>query len=454
MFDSLQQKLETTFRNLRGRGKLSDKDIEAALREIRLALLEADVNFKVVKDFCARIAEKAKAEALLQSLAPGHQVIKIVHQELINVLGQNAVEFDFRASPPFIIMLVGLQGSGKTTTAGKLARLVREQYRRRPLLVPADVYRPAAIEQLKTLGAKLELPVYDSQSSQDPVAIAKDAVVYAGNHGADTIIIDTAGRLQIDTELMNELAEISDAVQPHEILLVADSMTGQEALNVAQGFNQHLDIDGLILTKLDGDARGGAALSMREVTGKPIRFIGVGEKLEALELFHPERMASRILGMGDVLTLIEKAVKEVDLEESVKLQEKFKRDQFTLDDFLNQLHMMKKMGDMGSLLSMIPGLGKMAKELNPEELERELKHIEAIVLSMTREERVNHAILNGSRRKRIAKGSGTSVEAVNKLLKQFMEMKKMMKQLTKFGMGNLGQMLGGKGLGALMRNIK
>lgn len=445
MFDTLQSKLEKTFRNLRGRGKLSEQDIEAALREIRMALLEADVNFKVVKDFCSSIADKSKGEEILKSLTPGQQVIKIVHDELVTILGGGAAELNLKGSPPIIIMLVGLQGSGKTTTASKLARLLKIDFKRKPLLVPADVYRPAAIEQLKTLGKNLDIEVFDSKSSDDPVDIAKNALTFANNHLFDTIIIDTAGRLQIDSELMNELSEISGAVEPHEILLVADAMTGQEAVNVAKGFDQQLDIDGLILTKLDGDARGGAALSMRQVTGKPIKFIGVGEKADGFEVFHPERMASRILGMGDVMTLIEKAVKEVNVEETADLQKKILKDQFSLEDFLLQLKMMKKMGNMGSLMGMIPGLGKIAKQINPDDLDNELKHIEAIVLSMTPEERRNHAIMNGSRRKRIALGSGRSVEDVNKLLKQFTEMKKMMKQVSKMGMGGIMNMLKGVG---------
>ncbi len=446
MFDALQTKLESTFRNLRGRGKLSDKDIDQALREIRIALLEADVNFKVVKDFCARIAEKSKGEEILKSLSPGQQVIKIVHEELIKILGGESNEIKFSGSPPTIIMLIGLQGSGKTTTASKLARLLRQDFKRKPLLVPADVYRPAAIEQLKTLGKNLEVEVYDSKPSDDPVIIAKASLEYATGHLFDTVIIDTAGRLQIDSELMNELSEISAAVEPHEILLVADAMTGQEAVNVAKGFDAQLDIDGLILTKLDGDARGGAALSMREVTGKPIKFIGVGEKSEALEVFHPERMASRILGMGDVLTLIEKAVKEVNLEETIDLQKKMAKNQFSLEDFLGQMRMMKRMGDMGSLMGMIPGLGKLAKQVNSEEVDREMKRIEAMILSMTAEERQNHAIIDGSRRKRIAAGSGTKVEDLNKLLKQFTEMRKVMKQVSKMGMGGMMNMLRGAGI--------
>ena len=342
-------------------------------------------------------------------------------------------------------MLVGLQGSGKTTSCGKLARYLREELKRTPMLVPADVYRPAAIEQLKTLGGQLSVPVYQSTSDMDPVTIAQDAIATATAEGCDTIILDTAGRLQIDGEMMKELQEISDKVQPHEILLVADAMTGQEAVNVATGFDEALEIDGLILTKLDGDARGGAALSMKSVTGRPVKFIGLGEKLDALEVFHPDRMASRILGMGDVLGLIEKASKEIDLEESLELQKKMRKNEFTLEDFLNQLRMMKKMGNMGSLMGMIPGMGKLAKQIDPEHADKELKKIEAIILSMTKQERRKHNIINGSRRKRIAKGSGTRVQDVNNLLKQFAQMRTMMKKMSKGGLGNIMNMFGGGG---------
>ncbi|NMC63712.1 MAG: signal recognition particle protein, partial [SAR324 cluster bacterium] len=347
-------------------------------------------------------------------------------------------------APPAVILLVGLQGSGKTTTVAKLGNLLRKDYKKNPLLVPADVYRPAAIEQLKTLGQSLQLQVYDSDVSKDPVEIARNAVDFGRNRGHNVVIIDTAGRLQIDPELMSELKEIVAAVHPQETLLVADSMTGQEAVNVARGFDQNLGLSGIILTKLDGDARGGAALSMREVTGKAIKFSGIGEKLDALEVFHPERMASRILGMGDVLTLIEKAVQEVSVEDSLELQKKIKKNLFSLDDFLSQLRMVRRMGSVTSLASMIPGMGKLMKEVDPEHAEKELKRVEAIILSMTPNERGNHAIINGSRRRRIAKGSGTSVEEVNRLLKQFTEMKKVMQKLSKGGIGGLMSMLGGK----------
>ena len=457
MFDSLSSKLDNAFRAIRGRGSLTEKDIDQTMKLVRMALLEADVNFKVAKSFCDEAAEKAKGEEILKSLTPDQQVIKIVHEQLVETMGRESSEVNFKVAPPAILMLVGLQGSGKTTTVGKLGRYISSELKRKPLLVPADVYRPAAIEQLKTIGAKLGLEVFPSQADQDPVDIAKTAVEHASNHGFDTVILDTAGRLQIDTDLMEELQEISDIVQPHEILLVADAMTGQEAVNVAEGFDEALEIDGLILTKLDGDARGGAALSMKAVTGKPIKFIGVGEKLEALQVFHPERMASRILGMGDVLSLIEKASKQVDVDESVELAKKMKKNQFDLEDFLKQLGMIKKMGSVSSLMSMIPGMGKMMKQVDSDNADKEMKKIEAIILSMTREERRNPGVINGSRRKRIASGSGTRVQDVNALLKQFLQMKKMMKQLTKSGLGNMMNMLGGGGMPNMkdiMKNMK
>jgi signal recognition particle subunit SRP54 len=458
MFDSLHSKLEAAFNKIRGRGILNAKDIETTMKDVRMALLEADVNFKVAKDFCDKLAQKSVGESVLKSLTPDQQIIKLVHEQLIETMGSDATELNLKVAPPAIIMLVGLQGSGKTTTCGKLAATLKEKYKRRPLLVPADVYRPAAIDQLKTIAQKISVEAFNSNTTQDPVHIAKSALDYAQNHGFDTMIIDTAGRLQIDEELMQELREISFAVEPHEILLVVDAMTGQEAVNVAQGFDKALDIDGLILSKLDGDARGGAALSMRAVTGKPIKFIGVGEKLDALEIFHPERMASRILGMGDVLSLIEKAVNNIDAEEGLALQKKLKKNELTLEDFLSQLRMIKRMGSISSLVGMIPGIGKMVKEIDSEKAESEMKHIEAIILSMTQEERRNSGIINGSRRKRIAKGSGTSVEAVNRLLKQFLEMKKMMQKLNKLGMGGMMKMMGGggglPGLGNITKNFK
>ena len=446
MFDTLQSKLEGAFKRIRGHAVISKDAIDSTMKEVRMALLEADVNFKVAKDFCAKVGEKALGEDVLKSLTPDQQIIKIVHEELVEMMGKEASELNLRVAPPAIIMLVGLQGSGKTTTAAKLARYLRDELKKKALLVPADTYRPAAIDQLKALGKNLSIEVFDSSADQDPVAIAKAGLDYASKRALDVMILDTAGRLQIDTELMHELKEISDAIQPHEIILVADCMTGQEAVNVAKGFDEQLEIDGLILTKLDGDARGGAALSMRAVTGKPIKFIGVGEKSDALEVFHPQRMASRILGMGDVLTLIEKAAKEVTVEDTLALQKKFKKNEFSFEDFLGQIRMMRRMGSFSSLMGMIPGLDKMAKEINSDDAEREIKHIEAIILSMTPKERNVPGVIDGSRRRRIAKGSGTSVEEVNRLLKQFLEMKKMMSKLSKLG---LGGMMGGKGLGGL-----
>ena len=447
MFDSLQNKLDSAFRKIRGKASLSEKDIDASMKEVRMALLEADVNFKVAKEFCNRIAEKSVGEDVLKSLTPDQQVIQIVHEELKTVMGQDAAELNLSAAPPVVIMLVGLQGSGKTTTCGKLARYLSEEKKKKPLLVPVDVYRPAAIEQLKTVGGQVGIDVYDTQPGSDPLDIAKESYEHASNHGYEVVILDTAGRLQIDQELMTELQEVSDAIEPHEILLVADAMTGQEAVNVAEGFDKALEIDGLILTKLDGDARGGAALSMREVTGRPIKFIGIGEKLDALEVFHPDRMASRILGMGDVLGLIEKATKEVDLSDAEDLTKKMAKNQFTLEDFLKQLRMIKKMGNISSLAGMIPGMGKMMKNVDEAKTEGEMKKIEAIILSMTPKERNKPAIIGGSRRKRIAKGSGTKVQDVNSLLKQFRQMQKMMKKLSKMGMGGMMNMLGGGGKG-------
>lgn len=439
MFDSLSSKLEKTFKVLRGRGRLSEADIDAALGEIRTALLEADVNFAVVKEFCENVRTHAVGMKVEKSLNPGQMVIKFVYEELIRQMGKTE-PLNLRFAPPVVVMLVGLQGSGKTTSCGKLARYLRDDSRRRPLLVPADVYRPAAIEQLKTLGRSLDIEVFNSSADQDPVDIAKQAVEYAQNCGFDTVVLDTAGRLQIDEELMNELVEIVETVEPHEVLLVVDAMTGQEAVNVGKGFDERLDLDGLILTKLDGDARGGAALSMRAVTGKPIKFIGVGEKLDALEVFHPDRIASRILGMGDVLSLIEKASKHVELEDAKKLQKKIKKADFSFEDFLSQLQTIKKMGSMTSLMEMIPGMGQVTKGVDEDAVSGEFKRIEAMILSMTGQERREPDVIDGSRRRRIAAGSGTSVEEVNKLLRQFGDMRKMMKKFSKLGPGGMANM--------------
>ncbi len=453
MFQNLSDKLTSALKHLRGKTVISAQDLEATLKEVRLALLEADVNYKVAKDFCAEIAVLAQGEEVLKSLKPDQQIIKIVHEQLKIMLGSNASDLNLKVAPPAIIMLVGLQGSGKTTSCGKLAIYLRKQLKRNPLLVPADIYRPAAIEQLKTLGKQINVPVYDTQAGQKPLQIAELAVEQARLMGHDVVILDTAGRLQIDTELMQELGDIQASIKPQEILLVADAMTGQEAVNVAQGFSDQLALTGLILTKLDGDARGGAALSMLKVTGQPIKFIGLGEKLDALEVFHPDRLASRILGMGDMLSLIEKASEQINVEDSLKLQKKFQKNSFDLEDFLSQLRMMSKMGSISSLMSMIPGMDKMAKKIDPEAAAKELRKTEAIILSMTKKERLNPDILNGSRRKRIAHGSGTQVQDVNQLLKQFLELKKMMKQFNKMGMGNMMKAMGGKNPLSMLKGL-
>ena len=445
MFENLSDKLENIFKKLRGQGVMTEDNIKEALREVRLVLLEADVNFKVVKDFVEKVRQRAVGTEVLQSLSPAQQVIKIVNDELVAMMGGGEDNsLDLAAKPPVAIMMVGLQGSGKTTTCGKLARHLKGE-RRRPLMVPADVYRPAAIEQLKTLGRQLSLEVFQSRADQDPVDICRDAMKYAALSGFDTVIYDTAGRHQIDEYLMNELVRIKETVAPREILFVADAMTGQEAVNVAAGFNERLDITGVVLTKLDGDAKGGAALSIKAVTGKPIKFVGLGEKLDALEVFHADRLVSRILGMGDILTLVEKAHSVFDEKEAERLQKKLKKSQFDLEDFRAQMQQIKKMGSLESIMGMIPGMGKLMKQMEgAAPPEREMKRIEAIIDSMTREERANHAIINGSRRLRIAKGSGTSVQEVNQLLKRFTEAQKMMKQLQK--LGPKGLMRGMKGM--------
>ena len=448
MFENLSDKLDLVFKKLRGQGVMTEDNVKEALREVRLVLLEADVNFKVVKDFVEKVRSRAVGTEVLQSLTPGQQVIKIVHDELVALMGGGEDNsLDLAAKPPVAIMMVGLQGAGKTTTCGKLARYLKGQ-RRRPLLVPADVYRPAAIEQLKTLGRQLSIEVVDARADQDPVDICRDALQYAERAGFDTVIFDTAGRHQIDDFLMDELVRIREAVEPREILFVADAMTGQEAVNVASGFNERLDITGVVLTKLDGDAKGGAALSIKAVTGRPVKFAGIGEKLDALEVFHADRLVSRILGMGDVLTLVEKAQSVFDAKDAERLQQKLKTSQFDLEDFKAQLQQIKKMGSIDSLLGMIPGVGKMKKQLQgAQPSEKELKRIEAIIDSMTRVERANHAIINGSRRLRIAKGSGTSVQEVNQLLKRFTEAQRVMKQLQKLGPKGLMKGMGGLGKG-------
>jgi len=450
VFDNLSDKLELVFKKLRGQGVMTEDNIKEALREVRLVLLEADVNFKVVKDFVEKVRERSVGTEVLKSLSPGQQVIKIVNDELIDMMGGGEDNsLNLAAKPPVAIMMVGLQGAGKTTSCGKLARYLKAQ-KRRPLLVPADVYRPAAIEQLKTLGRQLDIEVFASSVEQNPVDICRSAMKYAELNGLDTVILDTAGRHQIDDFLMNELVRIRDEVLPNEILFVADAMTGQEAVNVAAGFNDRLEISGVVLTKLDGDAKGGAALSIRAVTGKPVKFVGLGEKLDALEVFHADRLVSRILGMGDVLSLVEKAHSVFDEGEAKRLTDKLKKNKFDLEDFRSQLQQVKKLGSLDSIMGMIPGMGKVMKQMEGmAPPEKEMKRIEAIINSMTMKERANHTIINGSRRLRIANGSGTSVQEVNQLLKRFMDAQKMMQQLQK--MGPMGMMKGMKGLKGMGR---
>ncbi|MCY4437758.1 MAG: signal recognition particle protein [Chloroflexi bacterium] len=430
MFETLSDRLQGVFQKLRGRGKLSEADVDAALREVRLALLEADVNFRVVRGFLKSLRERAVGAEVMESLTPGQQVIKIVHEELITLLGEPA-PLTLLGSPPHVIMLVGLQGSGKTTAAGKLALALRKQGQQ-CLLVAADIYRPAAIEQLETIGRQVDVPVHSMGTSQPPVKIAETAIERARNERLGTVIVDTAGRLQIDAEMMAEIHEIAEAVEPQEVLLVADAMTGQEAVNVAQAFHEQVTLTGLILTKTDGDARGGAALSVRSVTGIPIRFLGSGEKIEPLDPFYPDRLASRILGMGDVLSLIERAEETIDAEQAAELEKKIRTASFTLDDFVDQLQQIKKMGSLGQVLEMVPGMNQfmrnpaMAAALD----ERQFARVEAIIYSMTLAERHNPAIIDGSRRRRIAAGSGTTPAEVNQLLGNFRQMQSMMKSLA------------------------
>jgi len=429
-FENLIDKLQNTFKKLRGKGKVNEGDVKEAMREVRLALLEADVNFKVVKDFVAKVSERAVGSEVLESLTPGQQIIKIVRDELILLMGGTAAKINFSSKPPTVIMLAGLQGAGKTTTGGKLALQLRKQGKK-PLLVACDVYRPAAVKQLQVLGTQLEISVYAEEGSTAVVQIAKNGIAHALKNGLDLVIIDTAGRLHIDDELMQELENIKSAACPSEILLVVDSMTGQDAVNAAQSFNERLDISGVILTKLDGDARGGAAISVRAVTGKPIKFAGMGEKLADLEPFFPDRMASRILGMGDMMTLIDKAQESFDEKQAEELERKLRQNKFDLEDFLSQLRQMKNMGPMSQVLGMLPGMNN--KAISEADIdERKLFRIEAIILSMTPDERRNPNLLNSGRKQRIAKGSGTKVQDINALLKQFEMMQKMVKQM----MGN------------------
>lgn len=438
MFDNLSDRLNGVFKKLKGHGKLSEKNIEEGLREVRMALLEADVHYKVVKKFIGDIKNRALGEEVLASLTPGQQVVKIVNEELTELMGANHEELRLSGRAPAAVMLVGLQGSGKTTTAGKLAVFLRKNGRK-PLLVPADVYRPAAIDQLKKLGSQLEVPVFPSTTDMDPVEICANAAQTALQDGCDTLILDTAGRLHVDEELMAELQRIKEKAEPSDILLVADAMTGQDAVNIAESFDSHLDIGGVVLTKMDGDARGGAALSIKAVTEKPVKFIGVGEKLSDLEPFHPDRMASQILGMGDVLTLIEKAQNMVDEKKAVELQKKLRKSEFTLEDFRDQMVQIRKMGSIKDLLKMIPGVSKSKQFKKLDVDDRELIKIEAIINSMTPQERRKHTIINGSRRKRIANGSGTRIQDVNQLLKNYAQVMKMIKKMNKGGMRALGR---------------
>ena len=429
MFENLTDRLDGVFKKLRGHGKLTEDNIRDAMREVRVALLEADVNFKVAKDFVAIVTEKAIGREVSKSLSPGQQIIKIVHEELVNFLGSSAAQIQLDGRQPVIIMMAGLQGSGKTTTSGKLAAMLKGKGRK-PYLVPADIYRPAAIEQLQVLGGQIEVPVHPSTPETKPVDICRQAVNEAALKGYDTLIIDTAGRLHVDEQLMGELKDIQSALPLSEVLFVADAMTGQDAVTVADKFNQDLEISGVVLTKIEGDARGGAALSIKHITGKPIKFVGVGEGLDALEVFHPDRVASRILGMGDVLTLIEKAEAVVDKKEADKLAQKLRKNQFTLEDFLDQIQQIKKMGSLEQIIDMVPGINKL-KQLKdaPKPDQKELVKTEAIIRSMTAKERKNHKIITTSRRTRIAAGSGTTLTDVNKVLKSYSQMLKMMKKI-------------------------
>ncbi|MCF6466403.1 signal recognition particle protein [Clostridium sp. Cult2] len=428
VFESLSEKLQKALGKLKGKGKLSEKDVDIAMREVRLALLEADVNFKVVKDFIKGVKERAIGSEVMESLTPGQQVIKIVNEELTKLMGEKESKLAFASTPPTVILMCGLQGAGKTTTAGKLANNLKKQ-NKRPLLVACDVYRPAAIKQLEVVGERVGVPVFTMGDKNNPVDIAKAAVEHGKRNNNDIIIIDTAGRLHIDDDLMEELENIHNAVTPQEVLLVVDAMTGQDAVNVAETFNERLEISGVVLTKLDGDARGGAALSIRSVTEKPIKFVGMGEKLDQLEPFHPDRMSSRILGMGDVLSLIERAQSSIDEKKALELEKKIRSQQFTLDDFLDQIDQMKNLGPIDELLGMIPGVNSKALK-NLDVNEKDIIKIQAIIQSMTSEERNDPSIIDSRRRKRIANGSGTTVQDVNKLLKQFKDTKKMMRRFT------------------------
>jgi len=435
-FESLSEKLSMAFKKLKGKGIVTEKDLKESMREIKLALLEADVNFKVVKEFIAKVTERAMGSAVMESLTPGQQIIKIVNDELTALMGGENARIEFGKRTPAVVMMAGLQGTGKTTFCAKLAAYMRKKHNKRPLLVACDIYRPAAITQLEVVGKQIDVPVFKIEDSKDAVHIATEAIAHAKKHGNDFVIIDTAGRLHIDDALMQELEDIKAAVTPEEILLVIDAMTGQDAVNIAESFNERLSVTGVIMTKLDGDTRGGAALSVKAVTGKPIKFVGVGEKLSDIEEFHPERMASRILGSGDVLSLIEKAEQAIDAKSAAALEEKLRKNQFDLEDFLDQLQQMKKMGPLSQLVRMIPGVDAKALE-NVDLDDGRTKRVEAIIQSMTKKERHNPSIINASRKKRIAAGSGTEVQDVNLLLRQFEQMQKMMKQFSGGGLGRM-----------------
>ncbi|MGD9558320.1 MAG: signal recognition particle protein [Mangrovibacterium sp.] len=440
MFENLNEKLERSFKLLKGEGRITEINIAETLKEVRRALLDADVNYKIAKSFTETVKEKALGQNVLSSVKPGEMMVKIVHDELAGLMGGKSVDINLQGSPA-VILIAGLQGSGKTTFSGKLARHLKGKKGKNPLLVAGDVYRPAAIDQLKVLGSQINVPVYTEDGSREPVKIARDAIQYARANGYNTVIIDTAGRLAIDEEMMKEITAIKSAVSPQEILFVVDSMTGQDAVNTAKEFNDRLDFDGVVLTKLDGDTRGGAALSIRSVVSKPIKFVSTGEKMEALDIFHPERMADRILGMGDIVSLVERAQEQFDADEARKLQSKLAKNQFGFNDFLSQIQQIKKMGNLKDLAAMIPGMGKALKNIDIED--DAFKHIEAIIYSMTPAEREDPAILNGTRRKRIAEGSGTNIQEVNRLIKQFDETRKMMRMVSQ-----------GKNLGRMMGNMK
>lgn len=439
MFENLSERLEKSFKLLKGQGRISEINIAETLKEVRRALLDADVNFKIAKQFTDTVKTKALGQEVLKSVNPSQMLVKIVHDELAVLMGVDKSDINIKINPS-IILIAGLQGSGKTTFSGKLAKWVKNKKGKNPLLVAGDIYRPAAIEQLKVIGTQIEVPVFTEEGNKNPVQIVKNSVREAKLKGYDVVIIDTAGRLAIDEEMMKEIASIKDAVSPHEILFVVDSMTGQDAVNTAREFNERLDFDGVVLTKLDGDTRGGAALSIKSVVNKPIKFVSSGEKMDAIDIFYPARMADRILGMGDIVSLVEKAQEQFDTEEARRLQKKIARDQFNFNDFIAQIQQIKKMGNVKDLMSMIPGVGKAVKDLDIDD--NAFKGIEAIIRSMTPEERTNPVVLNGSRRKRIATGSGTSVQEVNKLLKQFDETRRMMKMMTRGK--NVARMMGKK----------